>query len=179
MIFIMFAAIESLNDVRSRTVVLGSGRYLFHLGDPVRAIYLVKVGYVHLVRHQDDGTVLILQKGGPGSVVAEASVYSEVYHCDAMASRPTQLRRFAKPDILLHLPAIPRSRMFGQGTSLMNSRGPDCTLRFFSIKTVAKRLDAWIASHGETPQKGDWRMIAREIGVSAEALYREMAKRRQ
>src|SRR5271165_6671586 len=88
MIAIMFAAIENLNDVPSRTVVLGSGRYLFHLGDPVRAIYLVKVGWVHLIRHQNDGSVLILQKSGPGFIVAEASADSRTYHCDAAASGP-------------------------------------------------------------------------------------------
>jgi len=126
----MFAAIENLNDVPSRTVVLGSGRYLFHLGDPVRAIYLVKVGWVHLVRHQNDGAVLILQKSGPGSVVAEASVYSETYHCDAMASRPAQLRSFAKRDILLRLHSDPAFATLGQGISPMNSRRPDCLLRF-------------------------------------------------
>ena len=49
-----------------------------------------------------------------------------------------------------------------------------------SIKTVAKRLDAWIASHGgETPRKGEWKVVASEIGITPEAVYREMARRRR
>ncbi len=48
-----------------------------------------------------------------------------------------------------------------------------------ALRTVAGRLDAWLAMHaGVMPPRGDWKSIAGEIGVSAEALYREMAKRR-
>jgi CRP-like cAMP-binding protein len=176
----MFAAIENLHDVQPRTVALGSGQYLFHIGDRVRAIYLVKEGWVHLIRHQNDGTVLILQKSGPGSVVAEASVYSETYHCDAVASGPAQLRSFAKADILLRLHD---DRDFADAWAkhlaheLQKAR---LHAEILSIKTVARRLDAWIVSHdGDTPRKGDWKMVANEIGISPEALYREMAKRQR
>ena len=48
-----------------------------------------------------------------------------------------------------------------------------------SLKTVAGRLDAWIAWNGrDAPEKGEWKLLASEIGVSPEALYREIAKRR-
>jgi CRP-like cAMP-binding protein len=47
-----------------------------------------------------------------------------------------------------------------------------------SLKTVASRLDAWLAWQGELPLKGQWKEVANQIGVSPEALYREMAKRR-
>jgi CRP-like cAMP-binding protein len=49
-----------------------------------------------------------------------------------------------------------------------------------SLPTVAGRLDAWIAWHdGRLPDRGRWRLLAAEIGVSPEALYRELAKRRR
>jgi CRP-like cAMP-binding protein len=48
-----------------------------------------------------------------------------------------------------------------------------------SLKTVAARLEAWIAwNGGNAPEKGEWKLLAGEIGVSPEALYRELAKRR-
>jgi CRP/FNR family transcriptional regulator, dissimilatory nitrate respiration regulator len=47
-----------------------------------------------------------------------------------------------------------------------------------ALKTVTARLDAWIAWNGPLPGKGKWMTIAGEIGVSPEALYREIAKRR-
>ena len=48
-----------------------------------------------------------------------------------------------------------------------------------SLKTVAARLDAWVAwNDGIAPEKGEWKPVAEQIGVSPEALYRELAKRR-
>ena len=47
-----------------------------------------------------------------------------------------------------------------------------------SLKTVAERLDAWTAEHGDIPEKGQWHVLAAELSVSREALYRELARRR-
>jgi CRP-like cAMP-binding protein len=48
-----------------------------------------------------------------------------------------------------------------------------------SLKTVEARLSAWIAWNGSLPSKGQWSLIALEIGVSPEALYREIANRQR
>jgi hypothetical protein len=48
-----------------------------------------------------------------------------------------------------------------------------------SLKTVAARIDSWTDWHGALPEKGRWVTVAQQIGVSPEALYREMAKRRK
>jgi CRP-like cAMP-binding protein len=48
-----------------------------------------------------------------------------------------------------------------------------------SRKTVAARLDGWLGWHGGVlPPKGEWKSLAAEIGVSPEALYRELGRRR-
>ena len=48
-----------------------------------------------------------------------------------------------------------------------------------SLKTVAERVDAWTTlNNGLPPPKGRWRQVASEIGVTPEALYRELARRR-
>lgn len=47
------------------------------------------------------------------------------------------------------------------------------------LKRVSERLDAWIALNGgELPAKGNWHVLADEIGVTAEALYRELSRRK-
>ena len=45
------------------------------------------------------------------------------------------------------------------------------------LRTVAERLDAWLDDK-PLPPKGEWQRVAQELGVSREALYRELAKRR-
>ena len=49
-----------------------------------------------------------------------------------------------------------------------------------SLRTVGERLDAWLAwNERGMPAKGGWKDVAEEIGVSPEALYREMSTRRR
>jgi CRP-like cAMP-binding protein len=48
-----------------------------------------------------------------------------------------------------------------------------------AMRTVAERLEGWLAWHDAAlPAKGGWRDLATEIGVTPEALYREIARRR-
>jgi hypothetical protein len=46
------------------------------------------------------------------------------------------------------------------------------------VRVLAPRLDTWLDWRGALPPKGDWLRLAAELGVSPEALYREIAKRR-
>jgi CRP-like cAMP-binding protein len=177
---IMSAAIEDhLSDIRSHRIDLRPGQYLFHLADPVRAIHVVRDGWVHLVRHQTDGSLLVLQRAGAGSVVAEASLYSESYHCDAVAPRSAQLLAFGRADIQQRLRGDPDFAETWASHLTRELQRARLHAEILSLKTVARRLDAWMAWRGgDVPARGDWKMVAGEIGVSPEALYREIAKRR-
>ena len=60
-----------------------AGALLFRRGDKVSVLHLVLDGEAHLVRHRTDGGMLVLQRAAPKTVLAEASVFSERYYCDA------------------------------------------------------------------------------------------------
>jgi CRP-like cAMP-binding protein len=158
---------------------LGVNEYLFHLGDPVLSLFVVLEGEVSLVRHQEHGSAIILQRAGPGEVLAEASLFSDRYHCDAMARTQASVRSVDKRQTLERLRNDPD---FAEGWAahlaqeIQNARFRSEVL---SLKTVASRLDAWMAWHGAIHPKGEWMELADEIGVTPEALYREMAKRRK
>jgi len=67
----------------------------------------------------------------------------------------------------------------GQHTSRVKFNGADGRPRPLSMQTVAERLDAWLAARsGDLPTRGTWRQVSMEIGVTPEALYRELARRR-
>ena len=157
---------------------LGAGEYLFHIGKPVTALFVVLEGEVHLIRHQEHGGAIILQRAGPGEILAEASLFSDHYHCDAFTGKGAIVRSISKRE--------PRERLrnepdFAEAWSA-HLAGEVQIMRLrseiLSLKTVASRLDAWLAWHGELPPKGEWARLAKEIGLSPEALYREIAKRR-
>lgn len=151
---------------------------LFHEGDVVRHLYFVAEGEVQLVRHQRNGAAVILQRATTGKVIAEASVFSAHYHCDAIARTTARLNYVTKDDFLGRFRSDPD---FAQVWAARLSREVQTTrLRseILSLKTVAQKLDAWITWNGTLPEKGEWNQIALQIGVSPEALYSEMARRR-
>jgi CRP-like cAMP-binding protein len=170
--------IEMLQGLRPLRRNFAEGAFLFHRGDSIRFLHFVTAGEAHLIRHQEDGAALTLQRAGPGSVLAEASVFSDIYHCDAIAVHETST---------LAVPcATVRARLadngeFAQAWGAYLSRAvQSARLRaeILSLRTVAQRLDTWLAANDDKlPAKGSWKAIANEIGVSAPALYREIAKR--
>lgn len=157
---------------------LGAGEYLFHLGEPVVALFVVLEGEVHLIRHQEQGGTIILQRAGPTDILAEASLFSDRYHCDAVARTRANVRSIPKRRLLgrlRHEPDFAEAWAAHLAREIQNTRFRSEVL---SLRTVASRLDAWLAWHGALPPKGEWRQLAAQIGVSPEALYREMAARR-
>ena len=180
MILIMLEPIEHhLRDLRARKHHFDGGQHLFHRGDPVTDLHVVLIGSIHLVRHQSDGSALIVQRAGPGSILAEASLYSDRYHCDAVAFGAADTKAYAKTSLKKLL--LKSSEFSNVWASYLAQELQTSRLRseILSLRTVAERLDAWITwTGGSFPVKGEWKLVAGQIGVSPEALYREVAKRR-
>lgn len=181
MISIMQTEMERyLEDVAHRELHFAAGQYLFHLGDPVIVIHVVREGLVQLARHQKDGSTVVLQRAQSGSMLAEASLYSDAYHCDAVARSPTHTLAFTKIDLKTHL--IKEAKFADAWARHLAKELQRTRLQaeILSLRTVTERLDAWIAwQDGDFPRKGEWKTIAGQIGVSPEAFYREIAKRQK
>jgi CRP-like cAMP-binding protein len=159
---------------------LADGATLFRRGDRVRTMYLVCAGAVELVRHLADGRPVVLQRAGPGDVLAEASAHAARYHCDAVAAAPSQLRALPAAAFRQTLAADPGlaadwTAHLARAVQAMRHRG-----EILAMRRLSDRLDAWLDWHdGALPAKGAWKTLAAEIGVSPEALYREIARRRR
>lgn len=176
-----------LSDFVSRLIslapqqrTLNKGTFLFLQGDPVTSVFVLEKGSVELTRYQEGGEKLVLQRAGDMTFLAEASVYSDAYHCHAAVVEPSViheisrgafLKILANDEALFHAWAAQLAREV-QATRYR------CEL--LSLKTVAQRLDGWLDwNGGKLPPKGQWKSLAHQIGVSPEALYREIARRRR
>lgn len=160
--------------------LLEKGAFLFHEGDLVRSVFVIQDGLVELTRHQLDGAPVILQRATDGAVLAEASVYSDVYHCAALVALPSTVFQLPKPTFLT---CLREDRHFSELWSMHLAREVHAARyrsEILSRKTVSDRLDGWMAWYeNKLPEKGQWKSVAEQIGVSPEALYRELARRRQ
>jgi CRP/FNR family transcriptional regulator, dissimilatory nitrate respiration regulator len=180
MIAIMLADLKlQLHDFQGQELTFAPGQYLFHLGDVVTVFHFIEEGLVHLIRHQTDGSALVLQRAGAGSILAEASLYSDEYHCDAVVQTQTRLLALPKKQITARLATSPVFAEAWARHLAQEVQRARLQAEILSLHTVAARLDAWIAwNDGRIPGKGEWKAIADQIGVSPEALYRELARRR-
>lgn len=181
MIAIMFDPfVSTLAELADKELMLADGQRLFRVGAPVRNIYVVREGCMKLLRLQRDGFCLALQRATAGHLLAEASIFASNYHCDAAADGAATVLR------------VPRERV-----DELRSRDPNWVAslaqrlavevqrartraELLSFKRVDQRLEGWlILTGGVLPSKGEWVGLALELGVSPEALYRELARKRR
>lgn len=162
----------------ARDTGLAPGETLFAADEDVANIFMVRSGRVHLQRHTTHGAHMVLQNAGPGAVVAEASAYSSRYHCDAVAAEESVVAGLPKERFLSALaddPALAESWSALLARSVQAAR---LRSEIRSLPRVADRLDAWLGEGNALPERGHWQDVAAELGITREALYRELSRRR-
>ena len=179
MITIMSASfLEILDQLPGRELHLNAGTLMFQRDDIVRSVYVVRTGRVHLLRRQEDGAVFILQRAGPGKLVAEASLLTKTYHCSAEAVEPSLLTIWPQAKIRALINRDKETALTYASHLAGEVRTARLRAEISSLRKVRDRLDAWLAwKEGSLPQKGEWHHLARELNVTPEALYREIARR--
>lgn len=176
MISIMSRLKQSFDDAPVRSVA--GGATLFRQEEPVRSVYFVRSGQVALERPMADGTTLTLHIASDGMLLAEASLFAEAYHCDAVVREPAVIACLPRSAFLASLLDTPELALALIKANAREVQSQRARIEILRLRRVADRLDAWLNLYGE-PQKGEWTRVANAIGVSQPALYRELAHRRK
>jgi CRP-like cAMP-binding protein len=79
---------------------LSAGSHIFLRGDEVRSLHFVCKGEIKLTRVLQNGTELTLHSACENQVLAEASLFSESYHCDAIACETSSVAALPKSQVL-------------------------------------------------------------------------------
>jgi CRP/FNR family transcriptional regulator, dissimilatory nitrate respiration regulator len=157
---------------------LKAGEALFRLGDRPENFYEVLAGRVRLSRVDRSGREVILYVAGPGETLAEASLYSPAYHCDAIASTAATLRAYPKAALLA---AFAKDRNAAQAFTatlarqVMNLR---TRIEQRNIRSARDRVRHYLtvnADAGAVTLRGTLKDLAAELGLTHEALYRTLA----
>jgi CRP-like cAMP-binding protein len=159
---------------------LKSGAALFHLGDKTRGFYEIVAGRVRLCRVDRAGNEVVLFVAGPGEFVAEASLFSPAYHCDAIASTAATVRLYPKPAVLL---AFAKDAQAAQAFTAMLARqvmNLRTRIAQRNIRSARDRVRHFLALNaggdGRTVTlAGTLKDLAAELGLTHEALYRTLA----
>ncbi len=175
----MFDLSDVFREFPGRSVSVAAGETLFHLGEKVRSLYLVERGCIHLTRFDAAGGVAVMQRATAGMALAESSIFSDVYHCDALAVTDTGLLRIARADLRQAAEADTRLMETIARHLAREVQRARIRIEVLSKRTVRERLDAWLAlGDGRWPERGAMAAVAHDIGVSPEAFYRELQRRR-
>jgi CRP/FNR family transcriptional regulator, dissimilatory nitrate respiration regulator len=167
--------------IRSRERVLKPGQTLFRAGQRAIGPYQVASGRLRLARIDRSGRETVLYTAGSGEMIAEASLFSAVYHCDAIASTPAKVRLYPKDAVLAafqHDPAATKSFMARLARQIMDLR---THMELRNIQSARDRVRHYLAlnvgSDGRTVAlQGTLKELAAELGLSHEALYRTLAR---
>jgi len=154
------------------------GTRLFETGRKPEYMYFVEAGEVTLERYSLDGNTIILQRTRHG-FVSEASLQSPAYHCDAVAVIDTHAVRIPLRDLRQVLASDPAFSM--RWVSMLNREimrlRRQCER--LSLLTVEERLLHLVETEGSDasyPLGSGLKSIARQLGVTHEALYRCIAR---
>ncbi len=159
---------------------LKSGEALFRLGDKPLGLFEVIAGRVRLARVDRSGREVILYVAGAGDSIAEASLFSPNYHCDAIASTTAVVRLYPKPAMLAAFEKDPKSAQAFAATLARQVMSLRTRIEQRNIRSARERLRHYLrvnaGADGRTVAlPGTLKDLAAELGLTHEALYRTLA----
>ena len=159
---------------------LKAGEALFHRGDKVARLFEVIDGQVRLSRIDTSGHEILLYVAGPGETIAEASLFSPVYHCDAVASSAATVRAYPKAAVLAAFDKNPKAAQAFTATLARQVMNLRTRIEQRNIRSARERLRHWLRVNAGADGRtvviaGTLKDIAAELGLTHEALYRNLA----
>ena len=152
------------------------GDYLFHQGKKPEFMFFVVAGEAVLTRASTHGEPIILQRCRNG-FVSEASLLTDVYHCDAIITQSSQTIRLPIQSLRDALQESTFSLKWVQLLSkeIMRLRTQSERLGLKDIRSKLIHLIETEGKLGTLKLQTDFKSIAAEIGVTHEAFYRTLA----
>jgi CRP-like cAMP-binding protein len=154
------------------------GEPLFRQSDPAVAVFLIVRGRLRMIRHVASGDRMTIHTGRGGELFAEGALFSDVYHCDAIAAEPAQVRGCGKAEMLAAIGDSPSTMLalLKQVTHLLHHARAMLELR--NIRSADKRVLQHLhlsASEGAVVFDRPLLEVAEDLGLTHEAYYRALA----
>jgi CRP/FNR family transcriptional regulator, dissimilatory nitrate respiration regulator len=158
---------------------LEAGEALFRIGGKTAGLYEVISGRVRLVRVDRSGREIVLHVAQPGETLAEASLFSAHYHCDAIASTNATVRVYPKREVLAAFDGNPNAAAAFSAALACQVMDLRSRIEELNIRSARERVRHFLALNtldGRVVElRGTLKDLAAELGLTHEALYRTLA----
>ena len=148
------------------------GEHVFRQDDDCSGMFFVCDGHIELLRHSLTGERLVIHRAVSGETFAEASLFSEKYHCDAVAKSKSHLNKLDKSAVLNLFATNPdfASRLAHRFATQVQSYRR--RLELLAVRSAEDRVHAALS---EGLLSGTVLSFASEVGLTHEATYRALA----
>ncbi len=155
-----------------RHLVCLASRVVFRQGASPSELFFVSEGTVILERHTQAGQKVVLHRATAGDLIAEASLFSDAYHCDCVAEPNTRLIALKKSSILMHMSG---DADFAMAMLKRMSHQVQRYRRQLELRSVFPASDRVLAGILDGWMIGTVMQFATDLGLSHEATYRALA----
>ena len=165
----------------ARQRAFDKGEVLYRCGQAPEGMLCVLSGEIRLVRHAAGGNEIVLQRSR-GGFIAEASLDTQIYHCDIVGATDGQLLLFPRAAFQAALesdPAFNRAWILLLAREVRRLRAQSERL---SLNRAADRILHYIESEGSDGAiilNQSLKSWAAELGLTHEVLYRTLRHLRE
>lgn len=146
---------------------------VFKQGDPCGGVWLVQSGRVDLQRVTDTGHLVLIHRAFDRESFAEASLFSQHYHCTARAAQArTELTEIAREPLL---EAMRNDSRFAQNLCAMLAGQVQSYRRQVEVLSIRKAEERVFEAAAHGMLGDDIKAFAARIALSHEVVYRALA----
>jgi CRP-like cAMP-binding protein len=165
-------------DLPVSYLMLAKGESLFSQGNSVSKIYFINSGRIKLVRNTIEGSSVVIHIGSSGETIAEASIFSDCYHCTAIADSISEVSFVKKSALLSLLKSKPEETLKLLAIFSGQIRDLRSLSEIKNIRSANKRIMSYLMSNmnenKEVIINTSLKDIAQNIGLAHETFYREL-----
>jgi CRP-like cAMP-binding protein len=163
---------NQLSEKQQQRQLLSKDDVVFREGDKTRGIFFIASGKIELCRYTLTGDKVLIHTAKTGETFAEASLFSDYYHCDAQAAMTTEIITLKKDSLLYffeHDITFARALTKQFSSQIMSYRR---RIALLAIKDAKERVYCGVI---EGLMKNEIKSFATELGLSHEVVYRSLS----
>jgi CRP-like cAMP-binding protein len=164
---------QSIPDNSSLEFQVNKGEFAFRQDEATRGLFYVLKGVIELRRFTESGEMILVHRAVQGETFAEASLFTEKYHCDAVATVESRLIELNAKYALAHLHTDPKFSAKLTKHLAKQNQFYRRKIELLAIKNATERVHSALI---DNLLQGNIVSFATEIGLTHETVYRSLRK---